>query len=58
MTDSWATSGLDLHLDLVGPRVKRAGLEQALRGAIREGRLPAGIRLPSSRALAADLGVA
>ena len=32
-------------------------LERALRGAIRDGRLPAEARLPSSRALAGDLGV-
>src|SRR5579862_210683 len=56
MTVSWATS-LDLHLELSGPRVGRA-LEEALRGAVRDGRLPAGERLPSSRSLAADLGVA
>jgi GntR family transcriptional regulator/MocR family aminotransferase len=49
--------GVDLHLDLSGTRV-RAGLETALRGAIRAGRLRPGTRLPSSRALAADLGVA
>ena len=36
----------------------RAGLEGALRDAIRAGRLRPGTRLPSSRALAADLGVA
>ena len=36
----------------------RAALESALRGAVRTGRLGAGTRLPSSRALAADLGVA
>jgi len=48
--------GVDLHLDLSGTRV-RAGLESALRGAIRGGRLRPGTRLPSSRALAADLGI-
>ena len=57
MTDTWATSGLDLHLDVTGPRV-RAGLEAALRDAVRSGRLRPGARLPSSRALAADLGIA
>jgi GntR family transcriptional regulator / MocR family aminotransferase len=50
-------AGVDLHLDLSGTRV-RAGLENALRGAIRAGRLRPGTRLPSSRALAADLGIA
>jgi GntR family transcriptional regulator/MocR family aminotransferase len=57
MRKTWATSGLDLHLELAGPRV-RAGLETALRQAIQSGRLAAGTRLPSSRALAADLGIA
>jgi GntR family transcriptional regulator/MocR family aminotransferase len=33
-----------------------AGLERALRAAIRDGRLGPGTRLPSTRALAADLG--
>ncbi len=36
----------------------RAGLETALRDAVRTGRLSPGTRLPSSRALAADLGLA
>jgi GntR family transcriptional regulator/MocR family aminotransferase len=73
MAESWAkTSGetgktsVDLHLDLPGPdgphgpyrpRV-RLGLETALRDAVRTGRLGPGTRLPSSRALAADLGIA
>ena len=57
MSDSWAISSVDLHLDLVGPRV-RAGLESALREAVRGGRLRPGTRLPSSRALATDLGIA
>jgi GntR family transcriptional regulator / MocR family aminotransferase len=61
MKKDWATSGLDLHLELgrdqPGHGV-RAGLETALRDAVRTGRLGPGVRLPSSRALAADLGVA
>jgi GntR family transcriptional regulator / MocR family aminotransferase len=57
MTQTWSTSGVDLHLDLSGPRV-RLGLETALRDAVRSGRLAPGVRLPSSRALAADLGIA
>src|SRR6516164_293856 len=57
LSDSWAISSVDLHLDLVGPRV-RAGLESALREAVRGGRLRPGTRLPSSRALATDLGIA
>jgi GntR family transcriptional regulator/MocR family aminotransferase len=69
MEDSWANnhperdaagpvgSGLDLHVELTGPRV-RAALETALRQAVQTGRLAAGTRLPASRTLAADLGVA
>src|SRR6478609_3857145 len=57
MSRTWAISGVDLHLDLDGPRV-RAGLEAGLREAVSSGRLRAGTRLPSSRALAADLGIA
>jgi GntR family transcriptional regulator/MocR family aminotransferase len=52
-----AISGVDLHLELSGHRV-RAGLEAALREAVQTGRLPPGTRLPSSRTLAADLGIA
>jgi GntR family transcriptional regulator / MocR family aminotransferase len=52
-----SAAGLDLHLDLTGSRV-RSGLEAALREAVRSGRLLPGTRLPSSRALAADLGIA
>jgi GntR family transcriptional regulator/MocR family aminotransferase len=54
---TWAISGVDLHLDLHGTRV-RAALEIALRDAVTTGRLAAGTRLPSTRALAADLGLA
>jgi len=58
MQETWATSaGLDLHIELSGTR-PRAALESALREAVRSGRLPAGTALPSSRALAADLGLA
>jgi GntR family transcriptional regulator / MocR family aminotransferase len=61
MKKDWATSGLDLHLELgrdqAGHGV-RAGLESALRESVRTGRLGPGVRLPSSRALAADLGIA
>ncbi|ORT59541.1 PLP-dependent aminotransferase family protein [Streptomyces sp. CB03238] len=57
MTDSWATFGADLHLELRGPRL-RSGLMDALREAVRAGRLAPGTRLPSSRSLAADLGIA
>jgi len=58
MAETWAKiGGADLHLELSGTRV-RASLETALRGALRAGRLRPGTRLPSSRALAADLGIA
>ena len=59
MPEPWANYGIDLHLhlDLAGSRV-RAALEGALRDAVRSGRLPPGERLPSSRDLAADLGIA
>ncbi|MFJ7154162.1 PLP-dependent aminotransferase family protein [Streptomyces sp. NPDC101118] len=51
-------AGADLHLDLGGPGPgRRAGLESALRQAVRTGRLAAGARLPSTRALAAGLGL-
>jgi GntR family transcriptional regulator/MocR family aminotransferase len=49
--------GIDLHVE-IGSRGLRAGLERDLREAVRRGRLRQGSRLPSSRALAADLGVA
>jgi GntR family transcriptional regulator / MocR family aminotransferase len=55
--ETWAISGADLHLELAGHRV-RAGLEAALREAVQAGRLVPGTRLPSSRTLAADLGIA
>ncbi len=57
MSESWATSGLDLHLDVAGRGV-RAGVEHALREAVRSGRLAPGTVLPPSRGLATDLGVA
>jgi GntR family transcriptional regulator/MocR family aminotransferase len=53
-----AASGLDLHLDLAGSAGKRAAVMGALREAIRGGRLAPGTRLPSTRSLATDLGVA
>ena len=57
MAKAWAISGVDLHLELAGYRV-RAGLETALREAVQTGRLAPGTRLPSSRTLAADLVIA
>ncbi|MFG2829021.1 PLP-dependent aminotransferase family protein [Streptomyces sp. NPDC048434] len=58
MENSWATFGRDLHLDLTGPGGPRAALLRALRDAVRSGRLAPGTRLPSSRSLAVDLGIA
>ncbi|MEU1499206.1 PLP-dependent aminotransferase family protein [Streptomyces sp. NPDC005732] len=57
MVESWATYGIDLHVEPTGSGVRR-GLTDALREAVRGGRLPPGTRLPSSRSLAADLGIA
>ncbi|MGW7521089.1 MocR-like pyridoxine biosynthesis transcription factor PdxR [Streptomyces sp. NPDC054796] len=63
MPDSWANEtrigGVDLHLDLAShPGGRRAALTHALREAIRGGRLAPGTRLPASRSLAADVGLA
>ncbi|GAA2810550.1 PLP-dependent aminotransferase family protein [Kitasatospora sp. CM 4170] len=59
---SWTAFGGDLHLDLTGRRAAGAGvrtaLEDALREAVQDGRLAPGTRLPSSRALGEDLGIA
>ncbi|MEW2496685.1 PLP-dependent aminotransferase family protein [Streptomyces nodosus] len=57
MGESWATLGVDLHVEPTGPGLRR-GLTNALREAVRTGRLAPGTRLPSSRSLAADLGIA
>ena len=46
-----------ISLDL-GERRVRSGLEEELREAVRAGRLAPGTRLPSSRTLAVDLGIA
>src|SRR5271170_2255442 len=68
MSETWAKdddvarqASVDLHLALPGPKSPkgvRLSLETALRDAVRTGRLGPGTRLPSSRALAADLGLA
>jgi GntR family transcriptional regulator/MocR family aminotransferase len=57
--DSGTTYGAELlvELDRHGSRPLRAQLEDGLRDAVREGRLPAGTRLPASRVLALDLAV-
>lgn len=53
----WATSGIDLFLDLSTGGGLRTRIEDGLRAAIRTGRLPRGSRLPATRTLAHDLGV-
>lgn len=55
MPKDWA--GVDLHLDLDTSGGRRAGLERALRAAIRTGRLAPGAPVPSTRALAGHLGL-
>ena len=57
MSRSWAIGDVDLHLDVDGTRV-RGALERTLRDALRSGRLLPGTRLPSSRAMARDVGLA
>jgi len=54
----WSSGGLDFHLDWDRDGGRRHGLADAIRRAIQDGRLAAGTRLPSTRALAADLGMA
>ncbi|MFE6130640.1 PLP-dependent aminotransferase family protein [Streptomyces sp. NPDC056437] len=55
---SWTTAW-ELLLPAAGAPARRRGraLQSALRESVRSGRLAAGTRLPSSRELAADLGV-
>jgi GntR family transcriptional regulator/MocR family aminotransferase len=58
MAKEWTTLlGPDLHVDLDRDDLQRS-LQVVLRDAVRAGRLAAGTRLPSTRTLAADLGVA
>ncbi|MDQ0749260.1 GntR family transcriptional regulator/MocR family aminotransferase [Streptomyces africanus] len=57
MPEHWSGSRLDLHIDLDAAGGRRTGLESALRAAIRQGRLPAGTLLPSTRGLARELGL-
>jgi GntR family transcriptional regulator / MocR family aminotransferase len=54
--NSWTSSSLDLHVEGTSQH-RRARLEESLRSAIQQRRLAAGTALPSSRALAADLGM-
>lgn len=53
-----SAAGIDLHLDLKQGPGLRAGLADAIRQAVRTGRLAPGTRLPASRTLAGDLGIA
>ncbi|MFI1290698.1 PLP-dependent aminotransferase family protein [Streptomyces sp. NPDC088353] len=57
MEDFWSGAGLDLHLEPDAAAGRRAGLEKALRDAVRDGRLAPGTRLPATRRLAAELGI-
>jgi GntR family transcriptional regulator/MocR family aminotransferase len=54
---STSSPELFVELDRSRPRGLRAQLERSLRESIRAGRLRPGVRLPSTRALAADLQV-
>lgn len=58
MTIDWSAFGVDLHLELNPASGRRSGLERALREAIQGGRLVPQTRLPSTRALAAELRLA
>lgn len=58
MAKEWSGSGVDLHLEPDPSAGRRVGLERALRDAIRAGRLGPGTALPSTRALARELGMA
>lgn len=57
MSSDQTTSSIDLLVPDTGGG-PRARIEQAIRSAIGDGRLPPGTRLPSTRALARDLAVA
>jgi GntR family transcriptional regulator / MocR family aminotransferase len=56
ITKTGTSYGPELLIQLRGGR-RRAQLEDRLRELVRDGTLPAGIRLPSSRSLAGDLDV-
>ncbi|AYG03524.1 PLP-dependent aminotransferase family protein [Gryllotalpicola protaetiae] len=51
-----ALAGLDVHLELSRTRPAQS-LEAALRGAVTDGRLAPGTRLPAARSLARDLAI-
>jgi GntR family transcriptional regulator / MocR family aminotransferase len=57
MTDNWTTLR-ELLLPAASTGGRGRAVEEALRTAIRDGQLAPGLRLPSSRDLAAQLGVA
>ncbi|MEV6618915.1 PLP-dependent aminotransferase family protein [Streptomyces sp. NPDC051051] len=57
MDDFWSGVGVDLHLETDGSEGRRAGLERALRDAVRSGRLAPGTRLPATRRLATEVGI-
>jgi GntR family transcriptional regulator / MocR family aminotransferase len=57
VTETWTSSSVDAHLDWT-PGSGRKALANAIRAAIRDGRWQPGAVVPSTRALAADLGVA
>ncbi|MEV5568719.1 PLP-dependent aminotransferase family protein [Spirillospora sp. NPDC052269] len=52
-----AAVGPELLLEIPKRGGRRRAVEESLRAAVREGRLAAGVRLPSSRDLAAQLGL-
>ncbi|MEV0268612.1 PLP-dependent aminotransferase family protein [Hamadaea sp. NPDC050747] len=58
MAIDWANFGVDLHLELAASTSRRTALEEALRDAIRSGRLAPQTRLPATRTLAGELGLA
>ncbi|GAB1328764.1 PLP-dependent aminotransferase family protein [Streptomyces sennicomposti] len=55
--DFWSGVGVDLHLEPDAAAGRRAGLEKAIRDAVRDGRLTPGARLPATRRLAGELGI-
>ncbi|MFD9000694.1 PLP-dependent aminotransferase family protein [Streptomyces sp. NPDC059582] len=57
MNDFWSGVGMDLRMEPDGAQGRRAGLERALRDAVRDGRLTPGTLLPATRRLATDLGI-
>ncbi|MCC9306077.1 PLP-dependent aminotransferase family protein [Kitasatospora sp. RB6PN24] len=60
MLIEWSAASLDLHLefDLSHRRGRADRLAAAIREAIDNGRLPPGARMPSTRSMALELGVA